>query len=87
MNKFKQFYKFCKCYQTQLNIEQSLKQIGFELNEGPFLNNIDELISMIPELLFNEQGTELFWNMLYLDYEFTDDYIEQLWEELKEFQL
>ena len=87
MNKFKQFYKFCKCYQTQLNIEQSLKQIGFELNEGPFLNNIDELISMIPELLFNEQGTELFWGMLCLDYEFTDEYIEQLWEELKEFQL
>ena len=87
MNKFKQFYKFCKCYQKQLNIEQSLKQIGFELNEGPFLNNIDELISMIPELLFNEQGTELFWDMLCLDYEFTDEYIEQLWEELKEFQL
>ena len=54
MNKFKQFYKFCKCYQTQLVGEQLLKQLGFELNEGPFLNNIDELISMIPELLFNE---------------------------------
>ena len=43
MNKFKQFYKFCKCYQTQLVGEQLLKQIGFELNEGPFLNNIDYL--------------------------------------------
>ena len=87
MNKFKQFYKFCKCYQNQLDNERFLKQIGFELNEGPFLNNIDELISMIPDLLFNEQGVELFWNMLCLDYAFTDDYIEQLWEELKEFQL
>ena len=35
--------------------------------------------------LFNEQGTELFWDMLCLDYEFTDEYIDQLWNELKEF--
>ena len=78
MSNFKYFYKFCKCYQKQLDNEQFLKQIGL-------LNNIDELISMIPELLFNEQGTELFWDMLCLDYEFTDEYIEQLWNELKEF--
>ena len=87
MSNFKYFYKFCKCYQKQLDNEQFLKQIGFELNEGPFLNNIDELISMIPDLLFNEKGVELFWDMLCLDYAFTDDYIEQLWEELKEFRL
>ena len=80
MSNFKYFYKFCKCYQKQLDNEQFSKQIGL-------LNNIDELISMIPELLFNEQGTELFWDMLWLDYEFTDEYIDQLWEELKEFQL
>ena len=64
MSNFKEFYKFCKCYQKQLDNEQALKQIGFELNEGSFLNNIDELISMIPELLFNEKGVELFWDML-----------------------
>ena len=85
MSNFKEFYKFCKCYQKQLDNEQALKQIGFELNEGSFLNNIDELISMIPELLFNEKGVELFWDMLCLDYEFTDEYIDQLWNELKEF--
>ena len=27
MNKFKQFYKFCKCYKTQLVGEHLLKQI------------------------------------------------------------
>ena len=42
---------------------------------------------MIPELLFNTEGVDVFWNLLCLDYEFTDEYIEQLWEELKEFQL
>lgn len=87
MSKYHYFYNFCKCYQKQLDNEQLLKQIGFELNEGPFLNNIDELISMIPDLLFNEKGVELFWNMLCFDYEFTDEYIDELWNNLQEYQL
>lgn len=87
MNKYHYFYNFCKCYQIQINSEKHLQQIGIELNEGSFLNNIDSLISMIPELLFNAEGVEVFWNLLCLDYELTDEYIEQLWEELKEFQL
>lgn len=87
MNKYHYFYNFCKCYQIQIDSEKHLRQIGIELNEGSFLNNIDSLISMIPELLFNAEGVEVFWNLLCLDYKFTDEYIEQLWEELKEFQL
>lgn len=87
MNKYNYFYKFCKCYQIQLNSEKYLRQIGIELNEGSFLNNIDNLLSMIPELLFNFKGVEVFWNLICLDYELTDEYIEQLWEELKEYQL
>lgn len=87
MNKYHYFYNFCKCYQIQLNSEKYLRQIGIELNEGSFLNNIDNLLSMIPELLFNFEGVEVFWNLICLDYEFTDEYIEQLWEELKEYQL
>ena len=87
MNKFKEFYKFCKCYQAQLDAEKYLRKIGIELTEGSFLNNIDSLISMIPDLIFNSVGVDIFWNLLCLDYEFTDEYIDQLWEELKEFQL
>ena len=87
MDKYHYFYNFCKCYQIQLNSEKYLRQIGIELNEGSFLNNIDNLLSMIPELLFNFEGVEVFWNLICLDYEFTDEYIEQLWEELKEYQL
>ena len=86
MNKYHYFYNFCKCYQIQIDSEKHLRQIGIELNEGSFLNNIDSLISMIPELLFNAEGVEVFWNLLCLDYEFTDQYIDQLSEELKEFQ-
>lgn len=87
MNKYKEFRKFCKYYQEQLNIEEELKKLGLFLDDGRFLNNIDCLISLIPELLFNAEGVEVFWNLLCLDYEFTDEYIEQLWEELKKFQL
>ena len=88
MSKFREFYKFCKAYQTQLNIESELKSYGLIFDgEGKLSSNIDELISMIPGLIFNKTGAELFWNLLCLDYEFTDEYIEQLWEELKEFQL
>ena len=87
MNKYKEFRKFCLCYQSQLDCENQLKKLGIELTEGLIQNNIDELISMIPNLLFNSNGVELFWNLMWHDTTLTDNYIDELWEELKEFQL
>ena len=87
MSKFKEFRKFCLCYQSQLDCEGQLKKLGIELTEGPIQNNIDELISMIPDLLFNIDGVELFWNLMWHDIKLTDEYIDELWKELKEYQL
>lgn len=87
MSKFKKFRKFCFCYQSQLDCEEQLKKLGVELIEGPIQNNIDELISMIPDLLFNPDGVELFWNLMWHDTKLTDEYIDELWKELKEYQL
>ena len=56
------------------------------LPQKPFVQK-DKHAQVKKMYIFNTEGVEVFWNLLCLDYEFTDEYIEQLWEELKEFQL
>lgn len=87
MNKYKAFKDFCQQYQTQIMIEDDLKKAGLYIGEGKLSDSINYFISMIPDLIFNEEGVDIFWNNLNYDMNFSDDYIDQLWEELKEYQL
>lgn len=87
MNKYKAFKDFCQQYQTQIMIEDDLKKAGLYIGEGKLSDSINYFISMIPNLIFNEEGVDMFWNDLNYDMNFSDDYIDQLWEELKEYQL
>lgn len=87
MNKYKIFRDFCQQYQTQIVIENDLEKAGLSIGEGKLSDSINYFISMIPNLIFNEEGVDIFWNDLNYDMNFSDEYIDQLWEELKEYQL
>ena len=85
MNKYKSFKDFCEQYQTQIMIEDNLEKAGLSI-EGKLSDSINYFICMIPSLIFNEEGVDMFWNNLNYDMNFSNEYIDQLWEELKEFQ-
>lgn len=88
MSQFIKFKKFCECYQVQLSVEKALMSFGIVFDgEGVLSRNIDELISMIPDLIFTPDGVEMFWESLWDEHEFTDEFIEELWEKLKDYQL
>lgn len=86
MNKLKQFRDYCKFYQKWMEQETNLSKLGIIL-EDPFLEPVDGLLSLIPELLFTETGVELFWDLMGNVKDFTDEIIDQLWDNLQEYQL
>ena len=88
MSNYSKFYKFCKLYKKELELENKLKPLGIYFDgEGEISQIFDELISMIPDLIFDEVGTNEFWENLCYSDEFSDEYIEELWEKLKDYQL
>lgn len=86
MNKLKQFRDYCNFYQKWTEQETNLSKLGITL-EDPFLEPVDRLLSLIPELLFTETGVELFWDLMGNVKDFTDEIIDQLWDNLQEHQL
>lgn len=88
MSKLKDFYNFCKLFQQELDLEKKLKPIGlFFDGEGEMSQVLDGLLSMIPDLIFDEKGSALFWDLVCFNDDFSDEYIYELWEELKDYQL
>lgn len=86
MNKLKQFCEYCNLYQSWIDKEQNLIKLGITL-ENPFLEPIDGLLSLIPELIFNNEGVELFWDLMCNIDKFTQEIIDELWDNLQEYQL
>lgn len=86
MNKLKQFREYCDFYQEFMEQEQNLSKLGITL-ENPFLRPIDGLLSLVPELIFNDEGVELFWDLMMNVKEFTQEVIDELWDNLREYQL
>jgi hypothetical protein len=86
MNKFKEFCEYCNLYQSWVVKEKNISKLGITL-EDSFLEPIDGLLSLIPELIFNSEGVELFWDLMSNVNEFTQETIDELWDNLQEFQL
>lgn len=86
MNKLKQFCEYCNLYQAWIDKEQDLSKLGITL-ENPFLEPIDGLLSLIPEFIFNNEGVELFWDLMCNIKEFNQETIDELWDNLREYQL
>jgi hypothetical protein len=86
MNKFKQFREYCELYQKFTDQEKNLRDLGVVF-EDPFMGTIDGLLSLITELLFNEDGVDLFWSLMMNINELNTETIEELWNNLQEFQL
>ena len=86
MNKLKEFYEYCNLYQAWIVKEKNISNLGITL-EDSFLEPIDGLLSLIPELIFNSEGVELFWDLMGNVREFTQETIDELWDNLQEFQL
>lgn len=86
MNKLKQFCDYCNFYQEFMEQEQNLSKLGIIL-EDPFLRPIDGVLSLVPELIFNDEGVELFWDLMMNVKEFTQEVIDELWDNLREYQL
>ena len=86
MNKLKQFCDYCNFYQKFIEQEQNLSEVGITLDDL-FLKPIDGLLSLVPELIFNTEGVELFWDLMNNFKEFNQEVIDELWENLREYQL
>ena len=86
MNKYKQFREYYNFYQLFIEQEQNLSKLGITL-EDPFLRPIDGVLSLVPELIFNDEGVELFWDLMMNVKEFTQEVIDELWDNLREYQL
>ena len=86
MNKFKQFREYCELYQKFTDQEKELRDLGV-IFEDPFMGTIDGLLSLIPELLFNEEGVNLFWSLMMNINELNAETIDELWNNLQEYQL
>jgi hypothetical protein len=86
MNKFKQFREYCELYQKFTDQEKNLRDLGVFFEE-PFSETIDGAISLIPELLFNIDGVDLFWSLMMNINELNAETIEELWNNLQEYQL
>ena len=86
MNKFKQFREYCELYQKFTDQEKKLHDLGI-IFENPFIGTIDAIISLIPELLFNENGVDLFWSLMININELNQETIDELWNDLHVYQL
>lgn len=86
LNNFDNFKNYMYLYKKSINIENKFKELGVEFNpELGIQLLIDELVSWIPDLIFNSKGCELFWNCI--DYDFSEEKIEELWEKLKNYTI
>lgn len=81
MSKFEQFSKFYDLLVEANEFEKNLSFAGLQfIDESP----LDALLSFFSEILFNEAGCDLFWEIIYSDHKTIMDK-EDLWEALKDY--